>query len=81
MIKLAQFSRRTGSDWHVMLSGRPGDWFIGERCWPSIGRPVLLLRGMGPLHLRRFLSFDEADAIEMDSTGMTMRAANDGPCE
>lgn len=59
MIKLATIARHTGPSWHLLVAPRPGDWFFGERQWPEVARPVLLLKGFGPLQLRRYLTTDE----------------------
>lgn len=62
MIKLATIARPAGPSWHLLVAPRPGDWFFGERQWPEVARPVLLMKGFGPLQLRRYLTTDEIDA-------------------
>lgn len=63
MIKIVTIPRALGPSWHVMLCVRPRDWFLGVRAWPSDARPVLLLRGIGPLQLRRYVTHQEANVL------------------
>lgn len=63
MIKLTTIARSGGGPaWHLLVSPRPADWFLGERHWPETARPVLLMKGYGPFQLRRYLTSTEIDA-------------------
>jgi len=74
MLKIGSVKGVGGSRWHVLLAHRPSEWFVGDGTWPGVGRPVMQCRGFGPLQLRRFIPFDEAEGFQSSDNPAVAKA-------